>query len=92
MCSLEPTFLNSKTNYLNVNTSSKGTWMTIILNALVAKIHCFALASNTSPSIFIFANSSECYGTSYKNSSEAACVLLIKKLKNIPSILTKIES
>ena len=116
MCSLEPAFLIYITFHRNANTSSKGTWITILLNALVAKIHCFALASNTSPSIFIFArakshcdfhknanivemitlsdkfksadfnihknftSSFECYGTNYKNGSEAACILLNKKL------------
>jgi len=117
MCSLEPAFLNYKTFQLNAYTSSKGAWITILLNVLVAKIYYFALCSNTSPNIFIFARaesrceshkitdivkmftlrdksksanfsihkkfavSSECYGTNYKNDSEATCILLIKKLE-----------
>ena len=81
MCSLDSELWNYKTVYLNAHTSPKGTWMTVPLNALAAKIHHFAPAPNTPPSIFIFGRA-ESLCESYKLAEIAEMKTLSDKFKN----------
>jgi len=52
MRGLDPGFWSNKTVLITGHTGFKGTWMTVLLNSLGAKIHGFALEPNTSPNIF----------------------------------------